>query len=679
MKYGQYFNQQRTEFPAEWQMQFISYDALKTFLKTRMVDANVRLATAFPRAHVFPWTPASAGEPGFDALLEQRLTRVAKLTPEFVRMLDAEVEKFNAFFVTIKDKTKSRIAHALDASRRPEVAECEAALKELLLLERFVFLNFTAIAKALKKHDKWSGLQIREPYLMRTSHLSFVVSTSLLRLKPELLARLTALHAESNEGAGTLGLSVAKDDDVASATAALKSMAAGSDSAGPTRVPTPSSEDLKQMVLGTHGASQKLGPLVGLLHETQTVMISLRGPHGTDIIGGVFGCLANHHCQVVDFSLSRLHHDVTFGVLVHLHNRDVDLFSDLARTAQEWDGTLSFDVQDAKLKASKLAGSTQYALDEAPYASRVKYMATVLNERGLSPEFLSEWLNWLLAKKISVEQMKRLDSHHASLMCVEFRLSVPDTLSPEEMKSELIAISTRHHTDVALQLDNVFRRQKRLVVFDMDSTLIQQEVIDEIARATGIEEQVAAITESAMQGEIDFQESLARRVALLEGTPVEALEAVKRSLLFTDGAHYLCRALKNAGFKLAVISGGFLPLARYVKTELGLDYAFANQLKVTADGKRLTGETVGPVVDATRKAELLEVIAQAEGIAIDQVVAVGDGANDLLMLAKASLGIAFNAKPRVQQQAGARINQKSLATILYLMGYSESDAIELQI
>ncbi|KAJ1791670.1 Phosphoserine phosphatase [Coemansia sp. RSA 2399] len=677
MKYGKYFDQQKVEFPEEWQTHFIDYDALKTFLKAHMVDANVHLATAFPRAHDFPWKPESADAPAFDELLSQRLALVGKQTPEFVRMLDTEVDKFNTFFVTVKDKIKSNIAHALDSERRPEISECEMALRDLLLLERFVFLNFNAIAKALKKHDKWSGLQIREPYLMRTSHLSFVISTSLLHLKPELMARLTSLHSEANEDLGPLDLP-ATPTDIANATAALKSMAVGSDSADSTRVTTPSSEDLKNMVLGAQYASQKLGPLVGLLHETQTVMISLRGPHGTDIIGGVFSCLANHHCHVVDFSLSRLHHDVTFGVLVHLHNRDVDLFSDLAKTAQEWDGTLSFDVQDAKLKASKLVDAMQYALDEAPYAGRVKYMATIVNENGLSPEFLSEWLNLLLSKKISVEQMRRLDSH-TSLMCVEFRLSVPNTLSPEEMQSELIALSTRYHTDVALQLDNVFRRQKRLVVFDMDSTLIQQEVIDEIARATGIEEQVAAITESAMLGEIDFKESLTRRVALLKGTPVEALEEVKRRLTFTDGAHYLCRALKNAGFKLAVISGGFLPLAKYVRSELGLDYAFANQLRVTPDGKYLTGETIGPIVDATRKAELLEVVAQAEGIASDQIVAVGDGANDLLMLGKASLGIAFNAKPRVQLQAGARINQKSLANILYLMGYSESDTSELQI
>ncbi|KAJ1965190.1 Phosphoserine phosphatase [Dipsacomyces acuminosporus] len=675
MKYGSYLNQQKAEFPAEWQSHFVDYDAVKAFLKKNMVDVNVHLSSSFPRSHVFQWSPASKDEPTFDALLQQRLTAVTNLTPGFIRLLDAQVERFNAFFVAVKDETKARISRALDPAITPEISECEAALKDLLLLERFVFLNFTAIAKALKKHDKWSGLHIREPYLMRTSQLSFVVSTSLLKLKPKLLGRLTDLLAEQDIELPAALVS-ASSESIANATAALREAAANGESTASTRVPTPSS--LKRGVFGSGNGSPKLGPLVGLLHDTQTVKISLRGPHGTDIIGGVLSCLAKHSCQIIDFSLSRLHHDVTFGVLVRLSNGDVDLFSGLAETAQRWDGTLSFDVQNAQFKASVLAESVKYGLDEAPYAQRVKYIATVLNERGLSPEFLSDWLNWLLQKKISVEQMRRLDSH-TSLMCVEFRLSVPDTLSPEEMKTELIAISKGHQTDVALQADNVFRRQKRLVVFDMDSTLIQQEVIDEIARATGIEDQVSAITESAMRGEIDFKESLSRRVALLKGTPVEALEDVKHSLVFTEGAHYLCRALKNAGFKLAVISGGFLPLAKYVRNELGLDYAFANQLKVSADGKSLTGETVGPVVDATRKAELLEVIAQAEGIAIDQVVAVGDGANDLLMLGKASLGIAFNAKPRVQQQARARINQKSLANILYLMGYSESEAAELQL
>ncbi|KAJ1806898.1 Phosphoserine phosphatase, partial [Coemansia sp. RSA 2598] len=609
MKFGNYLTQQQTDFPESWRRHFVNYDVLKGFLKNLMVDTNVRLTTAFPPTHVFQFTSADPLEPTFDQLLSTRLTTVAQLTPKFVRLLDAEVQKFNNFFVAIKDTTKKRVGAVLDQQRQPEVAECEAALRDLLMLERFVFLNFTAVAKALKKHDKWSGLQIREPYLMRTSQMSFVQSTSLMRMKPELMARLTLALGAQGAPIESLGLP-ADSGSVTDATAKLRDLAVAGD--------TSALQQKKPVKSGDGSASPGLGPLVELMHETQTVMISLRGPHGTDIIGAVLGCLKKHRCQIADFSLSRLHHDVTFGVLVYLQNRDVDLFGDLANAAQRWDGTLSFDVQDAQLKASKLSVASQYALSEAPYASRVKYIATVLNERGLTPEFLSEWLNWLLEKKISVEQMRRLDGH-STLMCVEFRLSVPDTLSPDEMKSELIAISTGHQTDVALQPDNVFRRQKRLVVFDMDSTLIQQEVIDEIARATGIEKEVAAITESAMQGEIDFKESLARRVALLKGTPIEALEQVKQSLVFTEGAHYLCRALKSAGFKLAVISGGFLPLAKYVKAELGLDYAFANQLQVTADGKYLTGVTVGPVVDASRKAELLEVIAQAEGIALDQV------------------------------------------------------------
>ncbi|KAJ1950196.1 Phosphoserine phosphatase [Linderina macrospora] len=193
----------------------------------------------------------------------------------------------------------------------------------------------------------------------------------------------------------------------------------------------------------------------------------------------------------------------------------------------------------------------------------------------------------------------------------------------------LLTLSTGFQTGVALQPDIVFRRQNRLVVFGIDSTLIQQEA--------------------------------------------------KQQLVFTEGVYYLCRALENAVFKLAVFSDGFIPLAKHVKSELGLDYAFANQLQVGTDGKRLTGETVGPIVDAVRKSELLEVIGQAEGIATDQVIAVGNGANDLLMLGKASLGVAFNAKPKVQQEARARINQKSLANVLYLMGYSQSEAAELQL
>ncbi|KAJ3350295.1 hypothetical protein HDU83_009766 [Entophlyctis luteolus] len=245
--------------------------------------------------------------------------------------------------------------------------------------------------------------------------------------------------------------------------------------------------------------------------------------------------------------------------------------------------------------------------------------------------------------------------------------------------------------NIVVQKDSVFRRNKRLVVFDMDSTLIEQEVIDEIARCCGLVDKVAKITESAMNGEIDFKESLARRVGLLKGAPVSVLDTVREKITFTPGAKELCKVLRTLGCKLAVISGrlvfeeipnltsgigGFLPLANFVKNELGLDFAYANQLQVSPDGRLLEGKTFGPVVDGTRKAQLLDVIAQSCNVLLDQVVAVGDGANDLPMLSLAGLGVAFNAKPRVQEQARAVLNQRSLIYVLVLLGLSAAEISE---
>ncbi|KXS20336.1 phosphoserine phosphatase serb [Gonapodya prolifera JEL478] len=282
---------------------------------------------------------------------------------------------------------------------------------------------------------------------------------------------------------------------------------------------------------------------------------------------------------------------------------------------------------------------------------------------------------FLRSKNISVDRLKRL--RPAGSRCDEFHLSVPSTLDLKALRKDIYTISKSHRVDVALQPSSVFRRQRRVAVFDMDSTLIRQEVIDEIARKTGVVDQVAKITEAAMNGEIDFKESLRRRVALLKGTSATVFEEVRKELVFTDGAKELCACLKRLGFRTAVISGGFVPLAKYVKYYLGLDYAFANTLAVSEDGKVLTGEVVGDIVDAERKAQLLEVISQAEEVTLDQVIAVGDGANDLPMLGKAGLGIAFNAKPRVQEQAATRINQPNLLNVLYLLGYSDEEVNQL--
>ncbi|CAO3662564.1 unnamed protein product [Rhizopus stolonifer] len=442
---------------------------------------------------------------------------------------------------------------------------------------------------------------------------------------------------------------------------------------------------------------QNLNPSVVLpptfVGPNQKVLVSLSGPHGTDIVGAVLDCLARHPCDVEDFMLSRLYHNVTFGVLITLQSDNVAIFRDLSDAAKKWDATLTYDIPDSQAteplikeekdkKDRKKQKSSEPiylppSLEEAPYSGRDKYAATILNQNGLTSTLLSKWTRLLLDHRISIEKLLRLNKGNDKLSCVDLRLSVPKGIDMISLRQELIDLSSSHGTDIAFQRDDVFRKNKRLVVFDMDSTLIYQEVIDEIARHAGVVDQVSAITEAAMNGEIDFKESLRRRVALLNGTSVAVLEDVKLILTFTEGARFLCSALKKLGFKLAVISGGFLPLARYVQSELGLDYAFANQLKVSTDGLTLTGETVGPIVDGLRKAELLEVIAQAEGVTLNQVIAVGDGANDLWMLNKAGLGIAFNAKPRVQEKAGARINQKSLKYVLTLLGYSDQDMEEL--
>ncbi|CAO0796029.1 unnamed protein product [Mucor circinelloides] len=549
-------------------------------------------------------------------------------------------------------ETKSLTSSAADDSTKETAMDL---LKKIITLERFVFLNYTGITKILKKNDRHSGLSLSEPYLQRVAALPLVKAEALTQLKRSVMNKLNNQTPETKPS--------------------------------PIMVRSRSSQINPSSVL----PPTFVGP-------NQKVLVSLSGPHGTDIVGAVLDCLARHPCDIDDFMLSRLYHNVTFGVLITLQSDNVAVFRDLAEAAQKWDATLTYDIPDSqateplireqkeKIKKEKRtsASSTTSApvyippsLEEAPYSERVKYAATILNQNGLNSTFLSEWTHLLLKHHISVEKMIRLNRDNDKLSCADLRLSVPRGMDMSALRTELIGLSTSYGTDIAFQRDDVYRKNKRLVVFDMDSTLIYQEVIDEIARHAGVVDQVSAITEAAMNGEIDFKESLRRRVALLNGTSVGVLENVKQILTFTEGARFLCRALKKLGFKLAVISGGFMPLALYVKAELGLDYAFANQLEVSSDGLTLTGKTIGPIVDGIRKAELLDVIAQAEGLSLKQVIAVGDGANDLWMLNKASLGIAFNAKPRVQEQARARINQKSLKYVLTLLGYSEQDMEEL--
>jgi phosphoserine phosphatase len=229
------------------------------------------------------------------------------------------------------------------------------------------------------------------------------------------------------------------------------------------------------------------------------------------------------------------------------------------------------------------------------------------------------------------------------------------------------------NVECVFQRDNVYRRYKRLAVFDMDSTLIQQEVIDEIASLIGVEKEVSAITAAAMNGELDFEASLRARCKLLKGVPSTVFETLRPRITLNEGVKELINALKRLGFKTAVLSGGFTPLTGWMGQQLGLDYAFANHLVVSEDGKTLTGELTGEIVHAQKKRQHVLEIAEKEGILLEQVIAIGDGANDLPMMGVAGLGVAFHAKPKVQMQAPARLNSTSMQDILYLLGISKEE------
>ena len=266
--------------------------------------------------------------------------------------------------------------------------------------------------------------------------------------------------------------------------------------------------------------------------------------------------------------------------------------------------------------------------------------------------------------------MSIMHPEHNMRACIEFSLR-GTPVDRAAMQEELMRISADMEIDFSFQKDDMYRRMRRLICFDMDSTLIQTECIDELADRAGVGDQVRAITESAMRGEIDFKESFTRRVALLKGLDQSVMEDIANHLPITEGVDRLMSVLKRYGYKIAILSGGFTYFGEFLQRKYGIDYVYANELEIGDDGK-LTGRYVGEIVDGQRKAELLKLIAQVEKVNLAQTIAVGDGANDLPMLGEAGLGIAFHAKPRVVANAKQSINTIGLDGVLYFLGFKDS-------
>lgn len=295
---------------------------------------------------------------------------------------------------------------------------------------------------------------------------------------------------------------------------------------------------------------------------------------------------------------------------------------------------------------------------------------TIINQTAdnIQPEVITQFEGFLKEKNGVIKNKQNLTENDRVIDYL-VELSHPDYSHLNALKNELYE-QIFVNVDIALQKSEN-RNVRQLFVFDMDSTLIQQEVIEMIAAYADVEPEVEKITTAAMEGKIDFTESLKQRVGLLKGIKGDVFEDLKEKISFTPGARELTKSLKERGIKLAVLSGGFIPLAEYVKEQLGLDYAYANQLEIDSSTFTLTGKTQGMIVNGETKAELLKQIAQKEGIDLNNCVAVGDGSNDLPMMRTAGYGIAFNAKPIVQQQAPAKLNSGNLRDVLYILGVSD--------
>ncbi len=396
-------------------------------------------------------------------------------------------------------------------------------------------------------------------------------------------------------------------------------------------------------------------------------MINLSGHDRPGITSAITEILAGYSVQVLDIGQAVIHDTLALGMLVYLPPKaqHSPVLQELLFKAHEWGMQIRFSPVSE-------ASYTHWVAAQG----KSRYIVTLLG-RQITAEQIAQVTRTVAHNQLNIDRINRLSGRvglsrlsDPGRACVEFSVR-GEALDTVELRRQFLALAGELEVDIAVQEDNIYRRNRRLVVFDMDSTLIEAEVIDELAREAGVGEAVAAITERAMCGELDFNESFAARVALLKGLDASVLQSIAQRLPVTEGAHKLIATLKSLGYRTAILSGGFTYFGEYLQKQLGIDEVHANTLEIE-DGK-VTGRVVGQVVDGQRKAELLQEIAAREGIDMEQTIAVGDGANDLPMLGLAGLGIAFRAKPLVRQTARHALSTLGLDAILYLIGFSDRD------
>ncbi len=401
------------------------------------------------------------------------------------------------------------------------------------------------------------------------------------------------------------------------------------------------------------------------MDKDKIILAIISGEDKPGLTASLTSILAHYDAFILDIGQADIHNNLNLGILF--------------QTTEERSGAI---LKDLLFRSYELGVKIRFTpITEEEYSRWVslqgknRYIITMV-ARKITAQMIAGVSEASARQGLNIDDIKRLTGRisldpdkNGPLASVEFSMrGTPMDVSA--LQKEFVELSARHSVDISFQRESMYRRTRRLICFDMDSTLIQTEVIDELAERAGVGDQVRAITEAAMRGEIDFTESFAQRVALLRGLDVSVMQDIADNLPMTEGVERLMKTLKVVGFKIAILSGGFTFFGNYLKQKFGVDYVYANELEVE-DGK-LTGRYIGDVVDGKRKAELLRLLAQVEGVDLQQTVAVGDGANDLPMLSIAGLGIAFHAKPKVKNASKQHISTVGLDGLLYFLGYKDS-------